>query len=464
MPPISPMADGHADFDVAVIGAGAAGLSAARTLTARGVRVVVLEAASRVGGRVLHDAHFGKWPVELGPEFIHGEQHNRLLSLIRGGIATKPLADVVELEWPNYYWFNKEGRLLPAAEADELADVALMHDSFERLAEMDVPPASPAGEGEEQTLLQYFASCGLSSRVLDLADAIFANDYGADMSDVGLHDVVHEQRNWKYGEKYLVLRGACLQDVMDHLADGLTIRTGWPVAQVRVLGGSAGGVQLSDAAGQTVRARAAVVTVPLPVLQREDVKFTPPLPITFTEAINKLHMGSALKIIVKLRNRFWPLDFYDAVCADSFIPEVWLSPPAEQMKPDARGPFTMVGFVAGARSTRVANLPHAHIARQLLAQLDAMFGTQETPHPASDCCDGFLVKDWGSQPFVYGAYTHPTRGAHGQRQVLQNVAHDTIIFAGEACHENINPCIHGAMETGEDAANRCMAILQRSKL
>ena len=79
---------------------------------------------------------------------------------------------------------------MPADEGDKLEDVSLMHESFEKLSEMDAAEVPP-----EQSLLQYFTSCGLSPRVLDLADAIFANDYAGDMSDVGLHEVVQEQRH-----------------------------------------------------------------------------------------------------------------------------------------------------------------------------------------------------------------------------------------------------------------------------
>ena len=444
------------EVDVVVIGAGAAGLTAARHLQARGKSVLVLEASNKVGGRVLADTTLAGWPLELGPEFLHGEKNNLLLDLVKVGIKDKPNASLVELEWPNYYWFNKEGTLKHADEADEEEDVALMHESFEKLGEIDSMP--------EQTLLQYFTACGLSSRVLDLADAIFANDYGADMSDVGLHEVMHEQRHWAYGEKYLVLRGACLQDAMNTLAHGLRVRTDWPVHQLKSLG-LGGGVEVADESGRRVRARAAIVTVPLPVLQRGEIRFEPPLPSSHQAAVGKLSMGSALKVIVKLSKRFWPSDFYDAVCSDSFLPEVWLSPAAELMKPDCPPPYTMVGFVAGARAKRVAKLAHADIARQMLAQLDAMFGTAESPHPASDSCEGYLVKDWAVQPHTYGAYTHPTKGAHGMRPVLAEPANGVIFFAGEACHQGVNPCLHGAMETGQEAAVRCLErIPTRSRL
>ena len=110
-----------------------------------------------------------------------GESRNRLLELVRQGIDGRPTASVVELEWPNYYYFGKEGQMVHAAEADEWTELAAMHAAFEELGEEGAARTLP-----EQSLLQFFASRGLSSRVLDLADAIFANDYGADASDVGL--------------------------------------------------------------------------------------------------------------------------------------------------------------------------------------------------------------------------------------------------------------------------------------
>ena len=143
------------------------------------------------------------------------------------------------------------------------------------------------------------------------------------------------------------------------------------------------------------------------------------------------------------------------------MPEVWLSPAAEMMKADAKPPYTIVGFVAGERSRRVGRLPHDEIVRRTLLQLDAMFGTASAPTPATSSCDGFLVKDWAAQPFTHGAYSHPTLGADGKRQVLSTPAHGGAIqFAGQATHAGINPCIHGAMETGDRAADLALQLLR----
>ena len=151
------------DADVVIVGAGAAGLSAARKLTAAGARVLILEASSKVGGRVLHDRTLTDMPLELGPEFVHGEHANLLLDLVQSGIRGKPDAELVELDWPNYYYFGKEGLLVDAEEAEAMPEVAQMTEAFEDLGE-DAAKALP-----EQNLLQYMTGRGVSSRVLDLA-------------------------------------------------------------------------------------------------------------------------------------------------------------------------------------------------------------------------------------------------------------------------------------------------------
>ena len=186
--------------DVVVVGAGASGLTAAQALRARGIRVVVLEAGSKVGGRVLADESLAGAARELGPEFVHGETSNKLIELIERGMRARPAAKLVELQWPNYFYMGKEGRLISAVEAEALPEIGAMDEAFEALGEMETSAT------EERSLLQYFASAGVDSRVIDLADAIYANDYGAVASDIGLRETVHEQRNWKHGEKCALRR------------------------------------------------------------------------------------------------------------------------------------------------------------------------------------------------------------------------------------------------------------------
>ncbi len=453
--------------DVVVVGAGASGLAAAAKLAAQPppttpraayapsappTKIVVLEASHKVGGRVQHDLTLLGKPLELGPEFIHGDQQNALLDLIRAGVKDKPHATVLELEWPNYYYLGKEGAMLSSKEAEALPEVKQMNEAFEKLAGLD------AASLPDTSLLNYFASEGVSSRALDLADAVYANDYCAQLSEVGLRETIHEQRAWRHGEKYLVCSGFCLQDAMETLAHGLDVRLRWEAT--RVVRTADGNVAVEGANGQRIRARRVIVSIPLKALQRAALEFVPPLPAPKEAAIGRVLVGNAVKIFIRFERRFWPPDFFDAVCADCFFPEVWLTPAADAMGVDSRPPYVMVGFVAGERAERVGRLAGDEAARLLLAQLDTMFGSRLEPHPASKAYVAHIIKDWSQDRLARGAYSHPTIGAHGARAVIGSPVDDRLFFCGEACNEAVNPCVNGAMESGRLAAQLVERSLQ----
>ena len=279
----------------------------------------------------------------------------------------------------------------------------------------------------------------------------------APSSDVGLSEVVAEQRA-RHGEKYLVLKGACLQDAMDALAVGADVRHGWAVARVRWAAGG-GGVEVSDARGRTLRAARLVVSVPLAVLQRGGIAFEPPLPPATRDAIGAVKIGNALKVVLRLRRRFWPADFYDAVCADAFMPEVWLTPAAELMGADAKPPFTIVGFVAGARADRVAALPERGRAPDLAAARRDVWHRGDAA-PGERRVRRLPRQELGGAAARLRRVLAPDARRGGEADGAGVPVGDALYFAGEATHEGVNPCIHGAMETGERAAAAVCASLK----
>ena len=120
-------------------------------------------------------------PVELGPEFIHGEKENMLLDYLqKHGVSGKPNATTMQLKWPNYLYFGKEGKLVSGPESEQDKELTRMLDTFEMTGELD------ADLIPEESLLQYMVRMGTPSRLIDMADAIFANDYGTEASNVGL--------------------------------------------------------------------------------------------------------------------------------------------------------------------------------------------------------------------------------------------------------------------------------------
>ena len=271
------------------------------------------------------------------------------------------------------------------------------------------------------------------------------------MSDVGLNEVVAEQRAWRHGEKYLVLKGACLQDAMDALAVGADVRHGWAVARVRWRPAAA--LWRCRTRGRT-RAARLVVSVPLAVLQRGGI-VEPSLPPATRDAIGAVKIGNALKVAPGCAAASGRPTTTPSAPTPS-CPR-WLTPAAELMGADAsRCPRSSASSPARA-PTASPRCPRARSrARPCCSSTQA--GSAETPHPASGACDGYLVKNWAAQPRAFGAYSHPTLGAAGKRTALAQPWRRPLLCGGR--HEGINPCIHGAMETGERAAAAVCASLK----
>lgn len=423
---------------VAIIGAGAAGLYAARELRRAGCAdVVILEASEHVGGRIRSQPlEQGMAPVDLGPQFIHGGSHNVLVDVVK-----EMGRSMRELEWPNYVYLAREGRLLSQADAEADEDIQSMHDAFASLGESD----------GDVSLLLALAGKQVPLRVMGLADAIYANDYGAALSDVGVREVVVEQEAWNHGEEYLVLEEGTLHDVALHLAEDAKIVHGFDACRVEVDTSGAEPITILSSAGRRVACRVALVTVPLPVLQQGALVFSPPLPEDKVQSVQAIRMGNAIKIVLQFSHRFWPEDFWDAVCSDAMVPEWWVV--------DA---LVAVGFIAGRHADALGRLPKAELARRALRQLDDMFGTADDPSPATSACTARLVFNWGEVPFIGAAYSHPSRGAGRAREVLSRPEFEgRVHFAGEATNVSVNPCVNGAMETGRRAAADILAELER---
>lgn len=423
------------DTDVIVIGAGIAGLAAAGELARGGRRVRVLEARDRIGGRILSVERAG-WPqpVELGAEFIHGGNPPLHAVLREAGLPTRPV-DV------NLWWQEKGPlRLVPdfwqricrvTGRIPERNRGQSFHQFLQ--TEKNRPGA------EDRRLAETYAAGFTAAPPERLsAHALRANHGGADTEDFkvdGRYDaVVHAmQRQWPPG---------CVDLRLLSVVTGITWQPGGVTVQTLR---SRGRIEEHTAA-------AAVITLPLGVLQAKTVKFTPPLQEK-QALIARLGWGQVVRVSLQFRPDFWAAPFLPGDLAansgrgfgilhapDEDVPVWWaLSSPTP----------VLTGWAGGPAAEKLCQARPAAIRAATVRSLANIFHTsQEELRP---WVVGWHTHDWAGDPFARGAYSYPVAGLEdGAAQLAEPVA-DTLFFAGEATATELGT-VHGALASGLRAA------------
>jgi monoamine oxidase len=410
------MMDTHTD--VLVIGAGAAGLGAARALADAGRRVVVLEARNRIGGRVWTDHTFGPVPVERGAEFIHGERAGTWAWVRRVGLTTAS-----HTRWSGRRVALGDGRL---------AGAELLHARPDLRRVFELEDALVAYDGPDCSLADWLAANDYSPLAAHIADVRLAHSYCATPATISVAELAHELRLDDKGPgDFHILEG--YDRVLAAVADGLDIRLDTPVTAIRW---DVDGVEVSTPRG-AFTARSAVVTLPLALLKADAVRFDPPLPEEKQRAIVALAIGPAMKLLLRFAEPFWDPEM-TFLTADQPIAVWWT------VRQDAP---LLTGFITGPRAVRLAAYGAEGAIARGLAQLDALFEGA----PSQLFAAGQLV-DWAADEWARGGYSSVPPGAHGQRNALARAV-GPLHFAGEATVVDNNPAtVHGALHSGARAA------------
>jgi monoamine oxidase len=407
-----------AHTDVLVIGAGAAGLRAARALPHAGRRDVDQEARHRNGGRVWTDNAIGPVPVERGAEFIHGERAGTWAWVRRAKLTTASHA-----RWAGRRLALDDGRLAGT-------DLLSAQPDLRRVFELEDLIA--AYHGPDCSLAEWLAANDFSPLAARIADVRLAHSYCATPATISVAELAHELRLDDKGPgDFHILEG--YDQLLAAIADGLDIRLDTPVVEIRW---DADRVEAATPRG-TFAARAAVVTLPLALLKAGAVRFDPPLPAEKLRAIAALAMGPAMKLLLRFAEPFWDPDM-TFLTADQPIADWWTV---------RHGAPLLTGFITGPRAERLAAYGAEGAIERGLAQLDALFDAA----PSRLFAAGQLV-DWAADEWARGGYSSVPPGAHGQRAVLARAV-GPLHFAGEATVVDNNPAtVHGALHSGERAA------------
>ncbi|KAL8506190.1 hypothetical protein ACS0TY_017164 [Phlomoides rotata] len=415
---------------VIVIGAGFAGIAAARALHDAAFQVMLLESRDRIGGRVKTDYSFG-FPVDLGASWLHGVcKENPLASVI--GRLGLPLyrtsgdkSVLYDHDLESYVLFDMDGNQVPQAlvsrvgeafesilKETELIRQEVSEDMSIRLAISIVFKRRPDLRLE-----------GLGHKVLQWYLCRMEGWFAADSDTISLKG--WDQEELLPGGHGLMIRG--YRPVINTLAKGLDIRLGhrrWENI-------------------------AAIVAVPLGVLKSNCITFEPRLPEWKEAAINDLGIGMENKIVLHFDKVFWPnVDFFGVVAETTYECSYFLN------LHRATGHPVLICMPAGQLARDIEKMFDEAAADFAFKQLQRILPNASAPIQ-------YLVSHWGIDKNSLGSYSYDRVGKSHELYERLRIPVDNLFFAGEATSMDYPGSVHGAYSTGLMAAEDCkMRVLE----
>lgn len=434
------MSDFRREFEVVVIGAGIAGLTAARDLGIDGYDVVVLEARDRIGGRIWTSNEMGL-PTDLGASWIHGFEDNPIARLARRHgieILRTDISSVSPARYRSVALYDRDGRRLTEPEIVEISD--MMADFLDYVT-------AKQKEGQEMSFFQveeaFAAAQGLNSeqrrRLNFVARTYLEHEWAGSREEVSLLE--YDKSLHFAGHDRVFPRG--YSQVTDKLAGDTRIELGCEVRQIDYTG------ELVDVLTNrgSFYAYHVLVTVPLGVLKSGRIAFNPSLPRVKRESIRKMKMGVFNKIFLKFDNVFWDRE-NELIGYIGNKEDDW---PEIINFHKILGQPVLLAFSAGKAGEANEAKSDAEMVAELMACLRRMYG-DGVPDPCS-----WQVTRWNADPFSLGSYSFvPVGSKHTMRRQLASPVENRIFFAGEATSTFFPATVHGAFLSGVRAAYEIM--------
>lgn len=424
------------NFDVLVIGAGMAGLAAARHLQDAGLRVAILEARDAIGGRIRTNHDLGI-PLDLGASWIHRSKGNPIHDL-----AKQYKVKTVATDYDSFVGYDAEGQRIAD---DEMEDIYEIYETLMEKLDTDrdaLDDDTSLKAGINGLLSKQKLSDKQRKFIESIVISEIEHDYAANASDMSLW---YWDQDKEFGGDDLIFPNG-YSELTTHLAEGLDIRLKQSVTNIDYANNS---VTITTTAGTNYSSSYAVVTVPLGVLKQGNISFAPPLPKKKQKAIQKLGMGNFHKTYLRFPHVFWDEDSHFI----AYMGEVsgqWVS--WMNLYPFTDEPI-LLAFNTGEFAHRLDIMPDEQVIAQATAVLKTMYGA-DIPDPTS-----WLLTDWGQDPFAYGSYSYLPIGTKGKDyDRLAKPVDDCLFFAGEATSRAYPATVHGAYLSGIREAKRILKL------
>jgi monoamine oxidase len=412
---------GEHDFDILIIGAGAAGIAAARRVAATGMKFLVLEASDRLGGRCFTDMRIFGFPYERGARWIYTPDLNPLANLaVKTGVILEPAPLGPRLRIGSRYAH-------PGETEDFLASVLRYNKVI-----------SSAALGEDVSCAQAL------SKVLDgwrptIEFVLGPFKCGESLSLISAVDFANSAERTPAS---FCPQG--IEKLLGKLAVNSRIQFYSPVTRIQW---DASLVKVETRSG-ALTARAVIVTASTGALGSGKIKFQPNLPARYAEAIGKLRLGSYDHVALEFDNN--PL----GLKKDDLIFEKATGPRTAALLANVSGARLYVVELAGKLGADLVEEGEAAMTAFAIDWLEGMFGSK---------LKGLVKRThatrWSKDPWSLGAFSFASPGGQWARKALSDPLGERLWFAGEAVHETLWGTVGGAWESGEVAADAAIKRL-----
>jgi monoamine oxidase len=411
------------DYDVIVIGAGIAGLAAARELSDLGYDVLVLEARDRIGGRLYTDWSLGA-PFEWGAGWIHGPEGNPISDLARSVDGQTFATDDEKLAV-----FTAKGTEIPTADLVALDKVlgkagATIEDNIEK--DMSLLKALNL---YDQTLLKdplfrwaisAFTEFDTGGAIEKLSAKYYIQDSAFD------------------GEDVILTSG--YDKILEPLQGGFDLALNAPVSAIEYEADTGALVRVGDI---DYECDFVICTVPLGVLKQQAIEFIPPLPKKMQQNIDRMGMGTVTKLALKFEHAFWDIN-------TQYI--------GVMTKEKGRWPYflnyrtfsdqnILLGLSFGDYAFEADAMSDTAMIADAMSVLRGVYG-EDIGNPTAH-----LATHWAQDPYSYGAYSFSSVGSTPKDfEALTTPVQDVLVFAGEHTNFAFHATTHGAYMSGLRAA------------
>jgi monoamine oxidase len=417
------------DKKIIIIGAGIAGLAAAKKLKEHGYSVLVLESQEKIGGRLRTDRSLGI-AFDEGANWIHGPKGNPITALATQSGANTFLTDDESLRI-----YDQNGKEYNTVFLDD------EYTLFEKALEA-VRKAGNTNKSFEEIFNALYPEKGKERLWKYMLSAYLEFDTGGDISNVS-SKYFYDDEEFS-GADVIITNG--FDKVASFLGKGLDVKLNSRVSEINYEANK----PFVKANGITFEADYVMVTVPLGVLKNKSIVFSPTLPGDKTKAIENTQMGNVNKFLLVWKSAFW----------DASTQYIGYTPETKgkfnyfmNMNKFLPASNALMTFAFGKYASQTESMTDAQVISEIMATLKAIYGNNLT-NPSS-----FLRTKWGLNPNSFGSYSFATVGTTSEDfNTMGQSVQNKVFFAGEHTEKEYRGTVHGAYLSGIREAEKIIDL------